>query len=620
MRLFICLLLSLLYVTNIVQSQENKYNFEALGKPVRSTIPIQFVTSTPSTGSIAWASLTDADRSALIGINLESGELTEIDLTPYGKANGVLIFKESNHIIHIYAGVPGRFFRYDVNTDKLSVIGEVTKSKYWMSTSYTIAPDGKIYVGTYPRTAVSVLDPETESVEVLDQISSTPGTEYVINPASSDDGIIYFPTGMHHGELWVYNPETKTKKQILPEYLQTYGQPRIWIAEDGKVYGKKGSTKFLCTPDGIIEGKTKPKRKRKKDHNTISHRALFINEKGALVLEDIGSKERIQVKSEFEPPAHEIYSIGDVFKEKLYGSSLKPGHVFTFDLKSRQFEDLGKITRGGVQVYDILSSSDGLYMSSYTGGYIDYFDYDEEAGPINQTSIAHLKATDNQERIVQMVYGENGHIYAPTFPIKGYLGGVLTEINTQTRVVKTFKGLIKDQSLTSITSIPMTGELLITSSIYGGTSAKPKARSAFIFIWDPETETVKYKSQPIPTARKYGKTVLASNGMVYGTAKDSIYAFDPINYKVTFKGKLKTQLQVKTPKLMLSDRAGRDGILYGVDVVNGQLFSIDSNTNHLQLLAQDDSIIGARFAEVKDDGYLYYPHDAVLMRVKVVKE
>lgn len=620
MRILFIVLIILFSTSYALHGQNRRYVFEELGKPVRSTLPIHFVTVNPDTGPIAWASLTDADRSGLIGINIDNGELTEIDLTPYGKANGVLIFKKSEHIIHLYAGVPGRFFRYEVSTGDLSVIGEVSKAKYWMKTSYTIAPDGKIYVGTYPRAAVSVLDPESEQVQVLDQISTTPGTKYVINPAASEDGVIYFPTGMHHGELWAYHPETKTKKQILPERLQTYGQPRIWQGVDGQVYGKKGNTVFLCTPDGIEEGKTKPKKVHKIDHIVNGQRALQINEKGNLVLEGLNSKEKTEVESRFESPAHEIYSIGDVFEGKLYGSSLKPGHVFTFDLESRQFEDLGKITRGGVQVYDILSSSDGLYMSSYTGGYIDYFDYDEESGPINQASIAQLKVSDNQERIVQMVYGENGHIYAPTFPIKGYLGGVLTEINPQTKAVRTYKELIKNQSLTSVTSIPKTGELFVTSSVYGGTSAKPTANSAYIFIWDPGSQRIKHKSRPIPTAKEYGKTVLASNGLVYGTAKDSIYAFDPIKLEVTFKEKLETHLQERTPKLLLSERAGSNGLLYGVDVTNGQLFSIDPNTNHLQLLAQDDSIIGARFAEVKDDGYLYYPHDAVLMRVKIMEE
>src|SRR5690606_40520422 len=100
-----------------------------------------------------------------------------------------------------------------------------------------------------------------EKVQHLTRISSNAGIEYINRPVSDADGIIYCPMGMHHGELWSFDPKTKEKKQLLPKNLQTYGVPSIWRAEDGKVYGKKGNTVFLCAADGITTGQTQQSRK-----------------------------------------------------------------------------------------------------------------------------------------------------------------------------------------------------------------------------------------------------------------------------------------------------------------------------------------------------------------------
>src|SRR5690606_39825961 len=78
-------------------AQERKeFAFEDLGKPIRMDLSIELVTDAPETGPIAWAGLTDADRSALVGVHMESGQLTQVDLTPYGKAISVLLRSEEH--------------------------------------------------------------------------------------------------------------------------------------------------------------------------------------------------------------------------------------------------------------------------------------------------------------------------------------------------------------------------------------------------------------------------------------------------------------------------------------------------------------------------------------------
>src|SRR5690606_4981031 len=145
--------------------------------------------------------------------------------------------------------------------------------------------------------------------------------------------------------------------------------------------------------------------------------ALYIDRDGYLVMEDQGGK-RSRLKSNFKPSAHEVFSIGDIYANKLYGSGMKPGQGCTYDIQTADILDMGKITRGGIQVYDILSYTNRLFMSSYTGGYIDCFDITADSTVGRRRSVSHLRALANQERAVQLVLGTDGMIYSPTVPIK----------------------------------------------------------------------------------------------------------------------------------------------------------------------------------------------------------
>src|SRR5690606_26902740 len=128
--------LMILMLPFYISAQQKSYVFENLGKPIRTSIPVEIVTNDSETGPIAWAGLTDATRSALVGIHADNGKLIEVDLTPYGKANGVLLFKHNEHVIYIYAGNKGRFFKYDIRLNQLTPLGEVSNSTYWMKSSY----------------------------------------------------------------------------------------------------------------------------------------------------------------------------------------------------------------------------------------------------------------------------------------------------------------------------------------------------------------------------------------------------------------------------------------------------------------------------------------------------
>ncbi len=593
---------------------------ENLGEPVRTEVPIEFVTRDSRTGSIAWAGYSGADRYGVVGIQTETGAVTEVDLSSYGKTNtAVLVFKHNDRQLFIFAGNPGRFFRYDIRQGKLTRLGEPTKATFWHKQGAVTGCSGNIYVGTYPRATVVELNTKTGSVKLIEQIADDTSLDYVGQPACASDGQLYFPVGMPKGQLWSYNPATGEKRQILPESLQTYGYAVLWQGNDGRVYGEKDTAVFVCDASGIRPaGKVKPPAV-KKDNEIKGKIAVTIDKDGRLVLKDMATRKNSFILTSFLTPAAGLYSLGDVHGGKLFGSSFKPGSTFTFDLRTRKFEDHGVLTTGKIQVYDYLSHEQGVFMCSYTGGHIDLYPAGKELVIKNRKHIVNLHATENQERPRQLATGPDGMVYCVSRPLKGMLGGRLTRIDPKTLAVTSYKDteLIPHQSYASVTTVPETGELFITASTGGGTGARAITTETYVFLWDTKTASVSHRAQPLPGVSTYGNAVRAPNGILYGFSGNRYYAFDPRQRKTIFTGVLERTSANANAHVMLSERPAPDGLLYGVDAVSGHIIVIDPADHSIRVLGGDPSLKNTRFAGVYADGYLYYGYHSALMRVKV---
>ena len=590
-----------------------QYTFENLGRPVSLPLPIEFITTDARNRSIAWGSLVDDERRALVGVRADSGELVTVDLAKYGKSNANLFFKRDENTIFIYSGNPGRFFKYEVAQNKLTPLGEPSQATYWMVSSGAVAPDGKIYVGTYPKNGVSVLDPATGAVEHFNVVDN-PQQSYVINPAVADDGTVYLPVGLNRAELYSYNPKTKEKKQILPASMRksTGGTAKIWTGTDGQVYGQLGGENFLAQPDKIVLGQTKDERPETKPALYNGKLVREIDGEGRLVLIDQANNSASYVPTKFTSRTITLYSIGDELNGKIYGSSLKPGHVFAFDIKTGKTEQLGLLTGGRIQVYDFLAHNGGLFMSSYTGSYYDYYNPSQPRSENNPRRIG--RAGQQQERPIQLVLGPDGMIYSPNMPVKGQLGGALTRIDPKTFALKSWRNVVPKQSLMAVAPVPETGELLLTSSIAGGSSAIPTEKEAVVALWDPKTEKVVYTATPIAGATSYNKATRARTGIIYGFAKNQYFAFDPVKRQTVFTG----QLPSASLGVLLGDEpVGPNGLIYGVNREDGSIFSIDPANHSLKVLTKDQSLVRTHAIYVSRDGALYYTDGATLMRCKL---
>lgn len=605
-----------------------EYKFEKLGAPLtQRDARASFVAQDPEGRYVAWGTIEAAGQQAIFGAYLDNGETIWMDMAPYRPMHFIL-HPTSNGDIYAYGGAPGHFFKFDWKLKKFVDLGiPAEKSGYLLG--YAAGKDGRIYVGVGPEARLLCLDPKTDKGVDLGRMSDDPRQAYLLNLAVSDEDVAYCPVGLHHPELWAYDIQTGQKKQLLTPELQAsmaekkIPMARVWLEKDGRVFADLAGKVGLCKPDAIDFNETSLGRRgglntRPEKANPLSAGDEVVSptmSEGKLEITNSKTKQARTVQSKVTGLGVAIYSLGSELDGKLYGGGLKPAKTFEVDLATGQMRDLGVLGLGKTQVYHVLAHGGGLYQSSYAEGSITYYDPKQpiEKG-VNPKEIITLAKTDDQERAQELVVGPDGMIYAGTIPVKGQLGGVLLRIDPADKSTKVWRNLVPNQSLISMESVPATGEMFVTTTIGGGSSAIPTEKEAVAFLWNCKEEKISWQGKPVPGAISYGKAVLARNGLLYGLVDRGAkyYVFDPVKRETVYVADLPRK-DVRWRGLFRHP-AGPDGFIYGS--AKGVIFAIDPNDNSVKTIAKHESLEATEGdIYVTDNGVLYYSSDADMWRV-----
>lgn len=595
------------------QTTQPDARFKNLGRPVvHRTLAMSIVTRDQHGNHVAWASLESADKLGLLGVRVDTGAILWRDLSEYGRAHIRMRLAGDGHI-YLYCGRPGRFLRLDADTYKLTDLGVPDqKASYWLG--HAIGPDGRFYVGAYPRANLVFLDPSTGTVGDLGRLPNDDRQAYVLHPVVSDNNVAYCPVGLHHMELWTLDLNTGDKRQILPESLtQLRGCPKVWIGDDGNVYGRAGTAQFRCHPGRVELGQTAPRRAAAARNQAGQLTASHIDAQGRLVLVDTASGRKRFVPTDFRGVGVSIFSIGCQRDGWIYGGTFSPATLFRCHHKTDRLEDLGRVTAGRTQIYDAINGEDGVYLTSYGGGCIDRYNPDASPDARQKISrIVRLSSRYEQERPIQIVKAGDGMLYTGTVPIKGVLGGALVRIDPHSGRVNVWRNIIPEQSVRYLTPIAEQ-QLFCASSVRGGTSAIPSRQEAYVFIWDAVREAIVHKAQPVPGTRHYGSVATSRSGIVYGIAGDSYYAFDPGKRQTVARQQLPVR-RIAFPGLC-GNPLGKEGEIIGLG--DDAVFAISPVDHTCRIVVRHPSIRAARGVFLTRDGTLYYGSGDDLWRCRL---
>ena len=585
---------------------------ERLGPPmIERSLSLSTVTRGPGGGYVAWAPYATSERTAALGIPLDGSAPIWVDTTAFGKGR-VFMTRGADGRLYLYAGSPGRFLRWDPATGRLADLGiPVEPATYWMGQH--LDRDGRWTIGVYPGPHVVACDTRTGAIKAYGPLTDDRRQRYCTRIGVDDaDGAIYAAVGLHHRELWHVDPATGARRQILPPDLtEAQGSPTIWTGEDGHVYGRIGTTEFRCHPDRIEPGPAAPERVDRTRLQAGDDTVVELTAEGALTLANAaGERRAVPVAYEGRPVT--IYSVACEYQGRLWGGGLFPGLLWSMDLATGAMQSHGMVAHGAFQIYDIIPDRGGLYLASYMGCHIDLFD-PAQPRKAHQNPIRIAASVPGQERPNQWERGPDGKLYFGTTPAKGRLGGALVQVDPETRTWKHWPCPLPDLSLTYLTALPETGEILACASVGGGSSAIPVADEAAIYLWDPARAAMTWSGKPVPGTRTYGRAVRLNDGRVFGLAGTAYYLFDPVKRQVLSTGDLPAS-PAAFP--MLNDATvGPRGIVYGIG--NGAVFAFDPADNAVRIVGKHPSLDRVHGFLVTSDGALYYGSGADLWRCRL---
>lgn len=585
-----------------------QYSFEDLGRPLEpKPLPVGVVTGSAETGFTAWGTMLSPDGKGLVGVNTATGEMTWVDMGQwdYGSIN---ITRAANGDLYLYTGDPGRFFRYRVAEGQLVDLGVPDQpASYTMGGA--VGPDGRFYVGSYPQTRVVYVDPATDRIGSLGQMSEDLRCKYILQTAVSDDNIVYAAVGLHHAELWAVPVATGQKKQLLPEQVSS-GCDRVTllVGEDGRVYGKGAGKLFVCSAEGIkYVDAFPPERSMVQLRRAGSHYAEALTSAGQLVLKHAETGETSTVDTEFEGVSVALYCASCEWNGKIYGGGFQPANIFCYDPVTGQSADLGRHNGGRIQIYEILGLPKGLFISSYVGCSLDF--YNPETN--ERVHIGQLIKEYDQERGLQLIVGPDEMLYLASRPSKGKLGGALTRINPEDYSYTCWRNVLPDQSIISVVSVPQTDEVFCTTSNYGGSGSVPTQTDGYILLWDCAGEKVNWTATPIEGSNSYGQAVMAETGLIYVHVWEQYLAFDPVKREVVFTGDM--PVQTVHHQGIADSPAGPEGLIFGIG--DDAVFAIDPSDHSARVLAHHPSLADAKGLMATADGVLYYVNGSHLWRV-----
>ncbi|MCK5806260.1 MAG: hypothetical protein KAI66_25740, partial [Lentisphaeria bacterium] len=260
--------------------------------------------------------------------------------------------------------------------------------------SFTEAPDGSIWGGTYPATTLVSYEPKTRQFKSHGLLDDK--EKYLSSLGVDDAGWVYGGIGTQLGNIVAYNPRTNEKRQLVPQKLRKVGTAVVHRSGDGRVYGRANLTdgkhfyRFhngeaeeiqaddmgRKAPSGAIYwGARKglfPDGRRLTDYNMVDMWLMVKNP-------DTGNPERIEFDYQSEGSVIRVLTTGA--DGKVYGNSAHPSRNFVCD----PADNIPRYRPGAIAMKGFASQGKFLIGGHYGGGKLYVYDTTKpwrmEAGP-----------------------------------------------------------------------------------------------------------------------------------------------------------------------------------------------------------------------------------------------
>ncbi len=548
----------------------------------------------------------------------------------------------------------GKLYRFCFTEDRLEEVPTRLTSPAFLWDAAE-ADDGTIYVGCWPKSRLLAY---RRSGELEDLGSIAPPEDYIraICYSKTTDRL-YLGIGAH-AALLEFSPHARTSRNVLPPELQ--GEHFVvrlatferWLfvrttpREETCVFDLKHSERIVarlapldCSdivplpaePDRLLIGaKGDLLLYDSTEHKTSNitcglckiTRALALSDQpheptSALVVSSAGQLHRVAVAEhdvatmdlELSPQPLVLQNVAAGPDNRIYTNGYVAGGVGVFDPATGEQDFFAGVN----QAESITHDGHFIYFGTYPRAVIMRYDPFAPRSATNPRELLCLAPWDQDRPYAMLADRQRRKLFIGCVPAYGCLGGALAVYDLDTEHARVYRDIIPQQSIVALAT---DGTLLFgATSTSGGLGIEPRTRSAELFVFHPDTETLLSRTVPVENARGITGLVCSSHGILYGWAEGTLFAFNPTNHKLlwqelvfekTFPADHYWRGVVMRPSLVESD------IFYGA--AWGTIFRLDAHAETLTIIAR---IPDAEVLAPGPDGNLYATAGSELIQIRL---
>jgi len=474
----------------------------------------------------------------VLDIDLETGHCTQFPVsTPTDSIFSTATYRSPvTGILYIGSAWDAQLHRFDPahperGVELLGSLGEDAT----FPTGIAEAPDGTLWIGTYPKAELIKYEPGTGEFTYFGSVNED---ENYLYPLAGDDGTVAALVRVVRPHIVMIDPLTGESREVGIEIADSTDKSQFlefFKGTDRRLYAHSHLGDFLLR-DLTTEPMRRLPDRMPGVHAAGEHgyqapyvmpggwSASFVDARSGaprdLLLTNVDPKvPSRRLALDWEGAGSNLFSIVEGPDGYLYGSSKLPNRLFRAAPDGSMAEDLGQFSLAGGQAYEAITVGEKIYLASYPQSRLSVYDpgqrlrFGLEPGD-NPRDLGRFD--DVGFRPNALIAAPDGRLWMGSGPDYGLVGGTLAWYDPATGESQSHRPVVPNLSPISLLWLDDLQQILIGLSIEVGTGAQVQQPGAGWALWDPVADELTWSGDlGIEDMADAASLALAGNGLVY---------------------------------------------------------------------------------------------------------
>ena len=472
----------------------------------------------------------------VVDIDLESGHCRQFGTGLSGADYPTAAWRSPRDgVLYVGSAYTGHLHRYDHRGKAgLEDLGPIDAGTARFPTGIAEAPDGSIYIGAWQKACLTRFEPSTGR---FTRFGSLDPVDHYLYPCIGDDGTAVALVAVCRLHLVAFDLATGETNEIGPNEIALPAGPGphpqpLFRGIDGLVYFTDGDAHFRIQGTRLLPVASPPPRHHvavraagtvvRFDDGTVAelHNRPTATNRRLVLQPPEGNGAARELELDWVGGGTDLYRLHAGPDGCIYGSSLLPEHLFRYDPRTDQLQNLGQCSVSLGEAYSFVNFGRTFYLASYPAARLSVFDPHEpvhfgtEPGS-NPRDLG--RPDDNSLRPYALALGPDESVWMGSAPDYGKTGGTLVSFQPGSGTFTSHGNLVPGCCPVSLCWLDSIRLLLVGWSIEPGTGAKPVARNgAFTFVDPVDARRVEVTDFGLAGLPDVNSLCLGIDGLVYG--------------------------------------------------------------------------------------------------------